>query len=811
MNTSSIPPSGIPPDQSRGENSADTPSLLRRLRESTPQPSPEEFLIFFPGAFIQYFDDSNKKDAAKGLSTPTFDSAFAKQKQADGCGVFFCPNPCTSKRRISNLAALRAVIADIDCGKEGDHVTEPEMETRKNATLDDLLSTTLRPHVVIETKNGLQAIWLINPMEMNEEALTRFREAEETIIGRFKADGGAKDPTRVLRLPGFLHQKDPKHPFLCRLLINRLKEKPYQLNAFVTEFGAVKETGKSSGKITAKRKSVPKSVKKGGRNNAATSMAGIIITKLDPAEWDTIGWKKLCEWNRKECQPPLGETELRSVFESIKKKRTRDGSDTAQSAAQAAVLVTLAEESGDVFLHDQYGHAYVAVKRGKSHIVFAIEDSAYKSILAKRLWDAKGKVPNGHAVDGAVSVLAGKAVHEGKKIELRNRVAKEGDVLWYDLSDNEGRAVRITKEGYVVVDDPPILFQRYSHQLPQVPPSPPDQADASLLLQFVTLSKPEQHHLLLVWLAVCFIPDIPHPIINFYGAQGSSKTVLARMLKMIIDPSLLETISPSVNTYDLIQKLSHHWFLFFDNLQKIPVWISDELCRAVTGGGFLKRKLYTDNEDVMYSFIRCVGLNGINLVATRPDLLDRSILFRFDRIEDKKRRSEREIWQTFNALKPRILGGIFLALSKAMNMQPIVLAERPRMADFAEEGCRVAEGLNIPHQQFLDAYKANRAIQHEAAIHEDSVGIVVMEYMNEHHTLEGTPSYVFKTLTQAADEMEINMYGKGWPGSPQSFTRRLNELATNLHEMGIRISTNGKKDDKRWTIIEWSTPEGESS
>ena len=32
-------------------------------------------------------------------------------------------------------------------------------------------------------------------------------------------------------------------------------------------------------------------------------------------------------------------------------------------------------------------------------------------------------------------------------------------------------------------------------------------------------------------------------------------------------------------------------------------------------GGFSKRELYSDDADVIYNFKRCVGLNGINIVA----------------------------------------------------------------------------------------------------------------------------------------------------------------------------------------------------
>jgi len=77
-------------------------------------------------------------------------------------------------------------------------------------------------------------------------------------------------------------------------------------------------------------------------------------------------------------------------------------------------------------------------------------------------------------------------------------------------------------------------------------------------------------------------------------------------------------------------------------------------------------------------------LNGINLVASRDDLLDRSVLFRLDRIGKEWRKTESEFWQEFEQDRPFILGAIFDALAGALRIYPQVkLPALPRMADFA--------------------------------------------------------------------------------------------------------------------------------
>jgi hypothetical protein len=115
-----------------------------------------------------------------------------------------------------------------------------------------------------------------------------------------------------------------------------------------------------------------------------------------------------------------------------------------------------------------------------------------------------------------------------------------------------------------------------------------------------------------------------------------------------------------------VQKLSHNYVAYFDNISLIPDWISDQLCRAVTGSGFSKRELYTDDDDIIYNFKRCIGFNGINLGATKADLLDRGIIIELERIPREKQRRLEEIWVEFDSIKPELLGYIFDILVKLL-------------------------------------------------------------------------------------------------------------------------------------------------
>ena len=59
-------------------------------------------------------------------------------------------------------------------------------------------------------------------------------------------------------------------------------------------------------------------VSEGSRNDSAASMAGKILSSMDPELWEILGWDQFEIWNSKNT-PPLSERELRGVWNSIKR------------------------------------------------------------------------------------------------------------------------------------------------------------------------------------------------------------------------------------------------------------------------------------------------------------------------------------------------------------------------------------------------------------------------------------------------------------------------------------------------------------
>ena len=146
---------------------------------------------------------------------------------------------------------------------------------------------------------------------------------------------------------------------------------------------------------------------------------------------------------------------------------------------------------------------------------------------------------------------------------------------------------------------------------------------------------PEYQILLKCYIVCAFIAGFPKSAPMPNGTQGAAKTTLMEFKKMLIDPCIAKTFSFPRDVNELNQQLSHNYVAYYDNISEMRDWVSDELCRAVSGSGSSRRRLYTDEDDLIRSLMRCIGFNGINIAATKADLLDRAIFFKLKRIAEK--------------------------------------------------------------------------------------------------------------------------------------------------------------------------------
>ncbi|GAG31994.1 unnamed protein product, partial [marine sediment metagenome] len=222
-------------------------------------------------------------------------------------------------------------------------------------------------------------------------------------------------------------------------------------------------------------------------------------------------------------------------------------------------------------------------------------------------------------------------------------------------------------------------------------------------------------------------------------------------------------------------------------------------CRACTGEGQSQRSLYTDEEDVIFAFRRCVGMNGIGLASRRADLLDRSIVLRLPPLDRDHRADEQEMIEELLTVRPIMLGAIFSILSGAMPIwgegEAAYLATQFRMVSFARWGYAIGEALGGYGHEFVRAYADNTRTAVEAAIELNPFAQAILSLMQEGEPWQGTASELLARLCLIAAKVGLDTEDKLWPKTASWVTRRLSEIQTELTELGV-----GVKMDRTETV-----------
>jgi hypothetical protein len=279
-----------------------------------------------------------------------------------------------------------------------------------------------------------------------------------------------------------------------------------------------------------------------------------------------------------------------------------------------------------------------------------------------------------------------------------------------------------------------------------------------------------------------------------HGDPGGAKSTLEELVRTLVDPSSVLTFALPRDISELVQQLDHNYVVYYDNISRVQEWISDQFCRASTGGGSSKRRLYTDDDDKIYNFKRCVGFNGINLAATKSDLLDRGLIIKVERIDDTLKRRKQQIWREFEEIRPKLLGYIFDILIKFLFMRQttsIKFEKLPRMADFAECAEIISRCMDNPDGLFMDTYYENIELQTEEILDTSLVASTILKFMEGRKEWIGTATELLEQLDQiVGDKLSKNKY---WPKTASVLSRRINEVKTNLREVSIFIK-DGEQD-----------------
>ena len=456
-----------------------------------------------------------------------------------------------------------------------------------------------------------------------------------------------------------------------------------------------------------------------------------------------------------------------------------------EKSSQATALVNFVSARAEIF-HDANGDVYARIKEGGE--VRRIDTRGFRDWMLAGFYKTEGKSARDQSVREAIATLSGIGRFQGKQHEVYIRVALHEGAYYVDLGEaGQNRAIRITSGAWEIVTNPPVMFVRPDSMRPL--PAPVSGGDIDQLFKYANV--PADHRLLLITLLIDSLrPDTPHPVLELIGEAGSAKSFTQKVLRRLIDPNGCEQRAQPKCVEDIFVGAAGNHILALENVSHLLPAMQDALCVLATGGGFARRKLYTDSDESVIVVKRPVTINGIGVSVTAQDLVDRTISMELPLIADRV--EVNVLLDAFDRDHPVILGALLEIFAKALARLPnvhLAADQRPRLIEFSKLGFALAEVMGKPGTAFLSEFNASRsdAIHRTLDASPAAAALVEMFDSGGRKQIE----LPLKALLNRLDGFRPTG-AESWPRSARGLGDVLRRAAPALRQIGIDVRRVGK-------------------
>jgi putative DNA primase/helicase len=296
-------------------------------------------------------------------------------------------------------------------------------------------------------------------------------------------------------------------------------------------------------------------------------------------------------------------------------------------------------------------------------------------------------------------------------------------------------------------------------------------------------------------LLACFNPRGPYPILLVEGVHGSGKTTLLKFIRACVDPRVANVEKIPRDDEQFFLAALNSWLAAFDNVSgTIPQWFSDSVCCVSTGAAYGLRKFYNQDQRVIYRVERPQAFTGIGDIINKPDALDRVWVVR---ITKQKLKQIKKLAQSFEALRPRILGELLSIVAHILKEQPEIERrcesgeiELPRMADAAVWVMSAEKVFDWEAGWVSQALKANTEELTAVAISSHPVVHLLRGVIKPGEIFDNQIGDLLSTIKALDMPASLRRYV---PSSASALGQRIAQIEPELQRMGWRIERTSKR------------------
>jgi hypothetical protein len=472
----------------------------------------------------------------------------------------------------------------------------------------------------------------------------------------------------------------------------------------------------------------------------------------------------------------------------------------AKPGGQAQLLTAMAEDTYRL-IRSTDGRTYAVPRLGPNIAVPLASKggNGVRAKLAASLRRRTGKVASASALADCINVLEGEAAElDPQPVCLR--VGRHGDAIVADIGTETGQCITITADGWAVRADSPVIFRR--SELTHPLPDPARGGSLDGLRALINLPD-DDYRLAVGWVVAAYFTGIPHPILLVQGEQGTAKSNLIRSLLALIDPQPAADREPPADKREWAIFARASWAFSFDNVTEIPDWLSNSLCKGVTGDAVLQRVLHSDEDIMVFAFQRVIAITTIAIRHDLAgDLADRMLLVEPDVLEH--RLTEEQVRATRDAVLPAALGAVLDLVAAVLRELPTAAVPGPpRMADFA----RVLAALDAATGwDTLASYRAKVAAMSVSLIEGSTLARALYRLATEPTPggldptpWEGTAAELLTALQRVC--RQAGLPEAELPAGERKLGQRAREIAPALRRAGVDIRPGRRTQHRRSLVI----------
>ena len=247
------------------------------------------------------------------------------------------------------------------------------------------------------------------------------------------------------------------------------------------------------------------------------------------------------------------------------------------------------------------------------------------------------------------------------------------------------------------------------------------------------------------------------PILALLGEHGSGKTTIGRILLLLIFGKNADVTSLR-EPDDFDTAVGNNHLVVFDNVDDKRAWLNDKLAIAATGGNIRKRKLYTDNSEIVIPIQSSIAITSRTPHFDRADVSERLLLMKLTRLDTFMAESRllKEVYENRSRLMSELIEDLQKALTALRDNRHYDVKGFFRMADFFDFSIKVAR-YQGREAEVRDIFRKLSRVQSNFSLENDPIFLALKEWSIMNPGREVEPSVLGNELTRLASVRKIEL------------------------------------------------------